>query len=134
MKDNEYIENLAPLKGGGNKTPKETPTKSKEKNTAINQILSGEFLTKEFVINNLNYIFFIFLLLMLMVAKGYYVKQINDRTNQLQIQLDQNSADYIEAKLQIESLTQRSILVEKLKANELKESQKSIRVIRVNNK
>jgi hypothetical protein len=69
-----------------------------------------------------------------MVAKGYYVKQINDRTNQLQIQLDQNSADYIEAKLQIESLTQRSILVEKLKANELKESQKSIRVIRVNNK
>jgi hypothetical protein len=71
---------------------------------------------------------------MLMVAKGYYVKQINDRTNQLQIQLDQNSADYIEAKLQIESLTQRSILVEKLKANELKESQKSIRVIRVNNK
>ena len=69
-----------------------------------------------------------------MVAKGYYVKQINDRTNQLQIQLDQNSADYIEAKLQIESLTQRTILVEKLKANELKESQKSIRVIRVNNK
>ena len=52
----------------------------------------------------------------------------------MQIQLDQNSADYIEAKLQIESLTQRTILVEKLKANELKESQKSIRVIRVNNK
>ena len=134
MKDNEYIENPAPGKGGGNKTPRETPAKGKEKNSAINQILSGEFLTKEFVINNLNYIFFIFLLLMLMVAKGYYVKQINDRTNQLQIQLDQNSADYIEAKLQIESLTQRTILVEKLKANELKESQKSIRVIRVNNK
>ena len=134
MKDNEYIENLAPVKGGGNKTPRETQAKGKEKNSAINQILSGEFLTKEFVINNLNYIFFIFLLLMLMVAKGYYVKQINDRTNQLQIQLDQNSADYIEAKLQIESLTQRTILVEKLKANELKESQKSIRVIRVNNK
>ncbi len=134
MKDNEYIENPAPVKGGGNKTPRETPAKGKEKNSAINQILSGEFLTKEFVINNLNYIFFIFLLLMLMVAKGYYVKQINDRTNQLQIQLDQNSADYIEAKLQIESLTQRTILVEKLKANELKESQKSIRVIRVNNK
>lgn len=134
MKDNEYIENPAPVKGGGNKTPRETSAKGNEKNSAINQILSGEFLTKEFVINNLNYIFFIFLLLMLMVAKGYYVKQINDRTNQLQIQLDQNSADYIEAKLQIESLTQRTILVEKLKANELKESQKSIRVIRVNNK
>ena len=45
---------------------------------ALTQILNGEFLTKSFVLNNLPYIFFIILLLIVFVAKGYYVKQLND--------------------------------------------------------
>ncbi len=132
MKDNEYIENNASPEREERKTSaKKAPSNSKAKNSAFNQILNGEFLTKDFVLNNLNYIFFIFLLLMLLVAKGYYVKQVIDETNETQIQLDQNTADYIEAKTTIEAITERNLLVFKLQKRELMESQKATKVIRL---
>lgn len=131
MKDNEYIEKSAANVEDNSSREKKTPSSGKAKTGAFNQILNGEFLTKDFVLDNLNYIFFIFLLLVIIIAKSYHVKQVADQTNQIQIKLDQNTADYIDAKLQIENLTQRPILVEQLKAKELKESQKSIRVIRL---
>jgi len=132
MKDNEYIEN-GPQDDSGMKkeSAKKAPSNGKVKTSAFNQILNGEFLTKDFVLNNLNYIFFIFLLLMLLVAKGYYVKQVIDETNETQIQLDQNTADYIEAKTTIEAITERNLLVFMLQKRELMESQKATKVIRL---
>lgn len=131
MKDNEYIENEVPIKEARNPAPKKTASSNKEKMSAFNQILNGEFLTKDFVLNNLNYIFFIFLLLMLLVSKGYYVKQVIDEANEAQIQLDQNTADYIEAKTAVEAMTERNLLVLKLQERELFESQKATKVIRI---
>ena len=66
--------------GKVDKSPSETDksVKSGKDANALSQILNGEFLTKSFVLNNLPYIFFILLLLIVFVAKGYYVKQIND--------------------------------------------------------
>ena len=131
MKDNEYIENGPQDSGMKKESAKKAPSNGKVKTSAFNQILNGEFLTKDFVLNNLNYIFFIFLLLMLLVAKGYYVKQVIDETNETQIQLDQNTADYIEAKTTIEAITERNLLVFKLQKRELMESQKATKVIRL---
>ena len=131
MKDNEYIENEASIKEARNPAPKKTASANKEKMSAFNQILNGEFLTKDFVLNNLNYIFFIFLLLMLLVSKGYYVKQVIDEANEAQIQLDQNTADYIEAKTAVEAMTERNLLVLKLQERELFESQKATKIIRL---
>ena len=70
MKDNEYIENKEPEKGEVDEKPKNTSSRGKVKSNAFNQILNGEFLTKDFVINNLNYIFYIFFLLLILFAKG----------------------------------------------------------------
>ena len=109
---------------------KKTDKKSKEPN-ALTQILNGEFLTKAFVLNNLTYIFFILLLLIIFVAKGYYVKQLSDDIRTNQTELDQNTADYIELKTKFEEETRRYKLVEKLKERELKESQNATKVIRV---
>ncbi len=134
MKDNEYIENKAPEKGEVDEKPKNASSRSKVKSSAFNQILNGEFLTKDFVINNLNYIFFIFFLLLILIAKGYFVKQVIDQTNEAQIQLDQNTADYIESKTAIETITQRNRLVLLLKDRELLESQLATKVIRIKNK
>ncbi len=118
---------------------KDISNEKKQKSAGVNkgpssltQILNGEFLTKSFVLNNLSYIFFILFLLIIFVAKGYYVKQLNDDIRSRQIEIDQNTADYIEFKTKFEEETRRYKLVEKLKERELKESQNATKVIRLN--
>ena len=102
-----------------------------KKSNAFMQILNGEFLTKEFFLNNLNYIFFIMALLLVIVSKGYYGKQLIDETNKTQRELDQKAAEYIEAKSRLEFITRRYKLVEKLKSRDLQESQNTKKVIRL---
>jgi hypothetical protein len=107
------------------------PVGQGKKASALTQILNGEFLTKSFVLNNLPYIFFILFLLMVFVAKGYYVKQLNDDIKMNQTELNQNAADFIDQKTKLEDETKRYKLLEKLKERELKESLNATKVIRV---
>ena len=109
----------------------EKSVKSGKDANALTQILNGEFLTKSFVLNNLPYIFFILLLLIVFVAKGYYVKQLNDEIKINETELNQNAAEYIEAKTKLEEETKRYKLVEKLQERELKESLNATKVIRI---
>lgn len=109
----------------------EKSVKSGKDANALTQILNGEFLTKSFVLNNLPYIFFILLLLIVFVAKGYYVKQLSDEIKINETELNQNAAEYIEAKTKLEEETKRYKLVEKLQERELKESLNATKVIRI---
>ena len=102
-----------------------------KKPNPVAQILNGEFLTRSFVLNNLPYIFFSLLLLILFVAKGYYVKQIKDEIRATQIQIDQNSADFLEVKTAFEIETRRQQLIEKLSDRALQESLNATKVIRL---
>lgn len=132
MHEDEYIV--------GGKSPKAEKPKpaQREKRTAkasaFTQILNGDFLTKEFVLNNLNYIFFIMFLLILLVAKGYYGKQFNKDLDNAQRELDQNAAEYIEAKARLELRTRRYKLAEKLETREIKETKNATKVIRLKRK
>lgn len=116
-------------------TQSENKTSSKKstskKPNAFMQILNGEFLTKDFFLGNLEYIFFIMGLLLVIVSKGYYGKQLVDETNKTQRELDQKAAEYIEAKSKLEFVTRRYKLVEKLKSRDLQESQNTKKVIRL---
>ncbi|MEN9700493.1 MAG: hypothetical protein RLZZ301_1691 [Bacteroidota bacterium] len=109
--------------------PKKPATSSKA--NAFAQILNGDFLTKEFVLNNLNYIFFLMLLLLLLVSKGYYGKQINKDIDAKQRDLDQHAAEYIEAKARLELVTRRYKLAERLEKRALKETKNATKVIRI---
>ena len=102
-----------------------------KKPNPVAQILNGGFLTRSFVLNNLPYIFFSLLLLILFVAKGYYVKQIKDEIRATQIQIDQNSADFLEVKTAFEIETRRQQLIEKLSDRALQESLNATKVIRL---
>ena len=104
------------------------------KASAFSQILNGDFLTKEFVLNNLNYIFFLIALLLLIIAKGYYVKQISVDIDNAQSEYDQNAAEYIEVKSKLEAVTRRYKLVERLEKRELKETKNATKVIRLKKK
>ena len=103
-----------------------------KKGNAFAQILNGEFLTKDFVLNNLTYILFLFFLLFILVAKGYYGKSVNKEMQETRRELDQNTAEYIEIKTMLEERTRRYKMVEKLKKKELFESENAIKVIKSN--
>ena len=113
----------------------ENETKKRSgKTSAFSQILNGDFLTKEFVLNNLNYIFFLIVLLLLIIAKGYYGKQISVDIDNAQREYDQNAAEYIEVKSKLETVTRRYKLVERLEKRELKETKNATKVIRLKKK
>ena len=113
-----------------------TPPKNRKgsKANAFAQILNGEFLTKSFVLDNLNYIFFIMFLLILLISKGYYGKQLNKDTEAAQRNLDQHSAEFIEAKARLELVTRRYKMAERLEKRALKETQNATKVIRIKEK
>ncbi len=104
--------------------------KPKRQNWMV-QVLNGEILTKDFVVNNLTFIFFIFFLLLLMVSKGYYGKQLQKDINTTQSEVDGKTAEYIEKKAKLEEATARYRLVRALKKQGIKESVDPVKVIRV---
>lgn len=99
---------------------------------ALVQILNGEFFTREFVVKNLAFIFFVMFLLLLTVSKGYYGKRLSKDVTQRQEELDELTSDYFEAKARLEDETGRTKLVEQLESRGLKETVNPTKVIRIN--
>ena len=95
------------------------------------QILNGEFMKKEFYINNLLFFFFLFGLIFLTVAKQYFVNDLVKTTEKKQKSVDQMTSDFVSLKTRLEEETERISLTEKLEANGLKESVKPTKVIRI---
>lgn len=122
----EHIETKA------EQAPKEP--KAKKGSKAFVQILNGEFLSREFIIENLGFIFYLMLLLLLIVGKGYYVKQLSDDVLSKEKQLDETVSDYVEMKVKFEESTMRGKLVEKMKGAGLVESIEPPKVIRITKK
>ncbi len=137
MTDNDYIVyNLPEDKEPAKKAEKKnSATKSVNKNpkkvNAFTQILNGDFLTKEFFLNNLSFLFFLMFLLILLIAKGYYGKEVGKDIVKAQRDLDQSAAEYVELKSKLETETRRISLVEKLDSTGLKETKNATKVIRV---
>lgn len=135
--DNEFVKKPEPevVKEKPRKSPKKKATADRGKTSrALTQILNGDFLTKEFVLNNLNFIFFIIFLLLLTVGKGYYGKQLSKDVDRTQKELDEVTAEYIEVKAKLEEDTRRQVLVEKLENRGLKETVNPTKVIRIKEK
>ena len=112
------------------KKAKTTAAKNKKPSSFV-QILNGDFLTKEFMLKNLNFIFFIMLLLLLIVGKGYYGKRLSSDVLKTQKEVDELTSDYFEAKATLEEKTRRSELVEKLESTGLKETVNPTKVIKI---
>ena len=137
MTDNDYIvDNLPEDKEPAKKAEKKnnapkSVNKNPKKVNAFTQILNGDFLTKEFFLNNLSFLFFLMFLLILLIAKGYYGKEVGKDIVKAQRDLDQSAAEYVELKSKLETETRRISLVEKLDSTGLKETKNATKVIRV---
>jgi hypothetical protein len=138
--DNEYVDKdkldaLEALESA--KTKKQTERvrqKVEKKPSAFVQILNGDFLTKEFMLSNLPFIFFVMFLLLLTVSKGYYGKQLSEDVSKTQLELNELTSDHFEAKTRLEEETQRVKLVDELAPRGLKETVNPTKVIRVKKK
>jgi hypothetical protein len=107
------------------------PRKNNKTANTLIQIINGEILTKDLVLNNLGFFFFCILLLILIVAKGYYGKQLTQNIDSSLKKFDATSAEYVEAKASLEEKTKRYELVKILEPMGLKETTKPAKVIRV---
>lgn len=134
--DNQYIdkEQLAAeelAKKQREPKPKEKKVKPKGKTNIVIQILNGEILTRDVVLNNLGFVFFGIMLLILLVAKGYLGKQLTKDIDTSLKQLDASTAEFVESKARLEEKTKRYELVRKLEPLGLKETTKPAKVIRI---
>lgn len=145
--DNEFVDKAQLEKEEAARKEKEKKTEAKKKKkkakagkksegkksgpNAFVQILNGDFLTKEFITNNLSFIFFIIFLMLLVVAKGYYGKELTRNVNKTQSDLDEVTSDYFESKARLEEETRRVRLLEQLESQGLKETVNPTKVIRI---
>lgn len=137
MTDNEYIDKDTLAAEENKKQTKQRETKEKKvrtKNNLFIQILNGEILTKDVVLNNLGFVFFCILLMIVLVAKGYYGKQLSKDIDTTFKELDASTAEYVEAKAKLEEKTKRYELVDRLAPRGLKETTKPAKVIRIRTK
>lgn len=104
---------------------------NKKHSESVSQIMNGDFLTKDFVLNNLNYIFFLIFLMVLLVSKGYYVNQLTQNITVEERKIREINADYVETKAKLEEVTRREELIKRLKEAGLKETTNPVKVIRV---
>lgn len=108
-----------------------TTKKAPKKKMNLAMFLNGEFLNRDFFFDNIYYIAFIIGLFILLVGKSYLVRGLNRDIANTQRELDQVSADYVEAKSRLEIGTRGYKIAHKLKHKNLVESQNAIKVIRV---
>lgn len=131
MSGNEYIAKNDKTQQRGKKKRRKSWVRSGSKSSQnFIQIMNGDFLTKEFMMNNLSYIFFIMFLLILLVSKGYYVNQLASDIHKTEEEVGQITADYVEMKARLEEKTRRTQLVEMLSPLGLKETVNPTKVIR----
>lgn len=113
------------------KAKKKTKKSAKKEKVSFVDIISGEFLLKGFIMENLPFVIFIIFLGLLTVSKGYYAKQLEQNINSLQKQLDAVTTDYVESKARLEEETSRGNLLENLEEVGLMETTNPVKVIRV---
>ncbi|PKR79833.1 hypothetical protein CW751_12815 [Brumimicrobium salinarum] len=135
MKGNNYIsEKAKQTKAKKSKKKSRFAKAGKKQSQSFVQIMNGDFLTKGFVMNNLAYIFFVIGLMILMVSKGYYVHQLANDISEEEKKVRDVTADFVESKAELEEMTRRTEMIEKLKPLGLKETINPTKVIRIKDK
>lgn len=131
--DNEYIKKEDVIEEVSQSPAKKSSQKRKEgkKANIFLQILNGEFLVQDFVINNLGYVFFLFAMFIIVISKGYYGKSLVKEMETTQTELDAKTAEFVETRAKLEQATKREILIKKLEGRGLYETTKPAKVIRI---
>lgn len=131
--DNEYIKKEDVIEEVAQSPAKKKTSKKKEGKSSniFLQIINGEFLMQDFVVNNLGFVFFLFAMFIVVISKGYYGKNLVKEIEETQTELDAKTAEFVETRAKLEQATKREILIKKLESRGLYETTKPAKVIRI---
>ena len=135
MADNEYklkddIESEVTQKKSSKRSQGKVSKKKSKNSRSVAMIFNGEFLTRDFVLNNLPFIFFLILLMILSVGKGYYSKKLKKEEEGAKEALYQLRADLVELNARFEEESLRYRLIDRVDSG-LVETLNATKVIRV---
>lgn len=95
------------------------------------QIMNGEFLTKDYFLNNLPFIFYVAMLFVVVIAWGYYGETVARKEIQLEKELGELNSEYFTLTAEYNAQRGRRQIALKLEPTGLKESTESPKKIRV---
>lgn len=98
----------------------------------LNQLMNGDFLTKKYVVDNFPFIAFVGFLIVMLIAKGYYVQGLNNNIEKTKIELGEINAQKVTFGSELHLKKRRKNMLEKLESKGLKESSVPPRKIVVN--
>lgn len=134
---NSFTNREALDKKAAEQKTKKRAKKSREKKVSgsamkmMREVLNGEVLTKSFIVNNLVFLFFIGGLLVLLISKGYYSRQLSNDIDRTQKEIGEVNSRLVSNKIKFNDLTDRVNMTERLGERELSESESGVKVIRV---
>jgi hypothetical protein len=88
----------------------------------VNKLLSGSYLTREYVQANLPFIFFIVMMMVAYIAYGYYAEKNVKDLVQAESRLRELKSQHTAAEAQLEKLKRQSQVAESIRDLGLKES------------
>ncbi|UKN03353.1 hypothetical protein K6119_07470 [Paracrocinitomix mangrovi] len=135
MSSNQYIDQDTVDELKVNDSSKKVAGKKKKSGTprgrVIAQIMSGEFLTKDWFIKNLPFTFYVALLMVLLIGWGYYGETMTKKEVRLQEELGELNSEYYTLSSEYISKKGRRQIKVKLESSGLSESRTSPKKIRV---
>ncbi len=106
----------------GNKSKKDKAAKRRGLGVTVKRVLSGSYLTREYVQDNLPFIFYVVFIMMSYIAYGYYAERNIKELVQAESQLRELKARHTAAEARLEQLKQQSQVAEKMSELGLRES------------
>lgn len=94
----------------------------KEKKRSFAKVMTGEFLSRAEIINNIPFISFLGLLLVVLIGWGYYTETIGKREVQLEQELGELNSEFFSLGVEYNKLSRQTQVSERLDGSDLKES------------
>ena len=94
----------------------------KEKKRSLAKVITGEFLSRNEIINNIPFISFLGLLLVVLIGWGYYTETIGKKEVQLEQELGELNSEYFSLGVEYNKLSRQTQVSERLEGSDLKES------------
>lgn len=100
-------------------TKKTQKTKSKR---SFARFINGEFLSRDEMINNIPFISFLGLLLVVLIGWGYYTETIGKKEVKLEQELGELNSEYFSLGVEYNKMSRQTQVMERLKDTDLKRS------------
>jgi len=113
------------------KDKKEKVVGRKKQKRSFSKVISGEFLSREEIINNIPFISFLGLLLVVLIGWGYYTETIGKRESKLEMELGELNSEFFSLGVEYNKLSRQTQVSERLKESDLKVSDDPPKKIKV---